>query len=254
MRLGRVANLAALLIAALAAAAAAQTTLPATPDAALVVDLPAGWVKSSDAATLAGFRPRPGAVLKASFHPEGSRPTVVPYAVLEEIPAPADARKNGVFAAGEVVASYFRGAIDPPSRADRPGTWKSARVSKVSYEYDEFSLYASIEYVGGINGNTTYYVSVIGHYDPDGTTVFTTWTDEAGRTAHGPALQALTAKGLHPNIPPPPLRQAIVTAQERLVRIAKISGVLLILFVVGVQIFVLVRERKQRQAEEELLI
>lgn len=240
-----------LLVLAIAHVASAQTTQPANADASLIVAMPKGWVKSSDLSTMAGLRHKSDSTLIATFHPEGSRPTDLPYALLESIPAPTNASVNGLTASGDRLAAYFSAAIDPPSKADRPGTWKSAIVSKPQYFIANafFTFRATIKYEGGINGNVTYFVSVIGNFTPEKTTLLTIWTDDAGRSTQGEAIELLAAKGLRENIPaanvPPP-----VSIRQRMTTIAKISGILLILFVVGVQLLVVWRERRQRRAEE----
>jgi hypothetical protein len=228
--------------------AAAQTTMPVGKEGMAEFELPAGWVRTSDLATSQGFRPGVAGKIVSTFHPEGSRPTDLPYAVIEHIgKEPVYANVSMYYTVPRVAGRYAQ-AMDPPSKADRAGTWKSARVTTPQWSGNNFTFRVAIDYVGGISGNKTYYVSVIGHFEDEGTTILSTWTDSDARTAHRVALDALSSNGIR--AVDPKRRVPHVSFQERLVSTAKISGVILILFVVGVQLWVIVRERRQRQAEE----
>lgn len=231
-------------------AATAQTTLPANDDGTVVLDVPAGWVKSSDLATSSGFRARPDATLVASFHPDGARPTDLPYALLEHFSdaVPATTLTN-MGASADFVAAYYATALDPPSKADRAGTWKDATVSKpiLDLTHRYFTFRATIRYEGGIGGKATYYVSVVGHWEGSAMTVLSTWSDDDARTKHGAAINLLSTNAMHDNTA---AAVPVVSFEQRAVQLAKISGVLLILFIVGVQVFVIVKERRQRRAEE----
>lgn len=244
--------IALLLVVAIASQAfAARGTAPSTikADAAgnVMLDLPDGWIKSSDAATLAGFKGRTDSELIATFHPEGSRPTDMPYALLERLMGTSGGVFKNPYQAADVAAAYYTSAIDPPSKADRAGTWKSSTVSKPVWNGTFFSFRATIRYEGGINGNATYYVNVLGSYVDEQALLLSTWADDEARASHTAALNAFADNALHPPIAK---TAPTVSFQERLTRMAKIAGVILILFVIGVQLFVLLRERKQRRAEE----
>ena len=247
--MGRVLHL--LLIAlCLIAPASAQTTVAMGDDPDASVVLPKGWIAATGVTTTAGFRGRGDATLLSVFYPEGNRPTDVPFALLERFMT--SPQTDTIDETADRVAIFYKTAIASPSKADRVGTWKSAQVTKPEIDRRRgiFTFNATVNFEGGINAKTTYYVTIVGHFGKLATMTLGTWADDNARTAHPAALDALATGGI----------QLVGAAakpgmsfQEKLVRTAKISGAVLILLVVGVQVFVLVRERRQRHAEEAAL-
>ena len=137
--------------------AAAQTTPPPGPAATdigngCVIDLPAGWKAAAGLAVDQAFLQRSGALLLAAYHPEGSRPTDLPYALVEHFAASKNVTNAEQDQIAEIVRSYYTTAVRPPSKADRSAGWKRATVTPVVHDYRNrrFSFRATIQYeVGG---------------------------------------------------------------------------------------------------------
>ena len=240
-----------LLLALFATQAHAQTAAPPpAPPAPVVtdagdgcvIDLPANWTRSGELVTQQGFLRRADATLVATFHPIGSRPTDLPFALLEQFRTLQNPTQAEQAEAAEMVRSYYLTAIRPPSKADRSAGWKRATVTPVVHDYRNrrFSFRATVHYdVGG-----DYHVEVAGAFGLRGAAVISTWYDDATKVTHGKEIASIPAS-LRLAAGTPPLSPG-----QRLKRVAQVAGVVLIVLVAGVQAFVLIRERRQRRQEE----
>jgi hypothetical protein len=244
--MGRVSHF-VLIILCLVAPVSAQTTVAMGDDPEASVVLPKGWIPANGVTMNAGFRGRGDASLLTVFYSEGNRPTDVPFALLERFMT--SPQRDTIDETADRVAIYYQTAVASPSKADRIGTWKSAQVSTpvIDRRRGVFTFRATINFEGGINAKTTYYVTVVGHFGEFATMTLSTWSDDDARAAHTAALNALATGGIQLT---GAAAKPDMSFQEKLVWTAKVAGVILILLVIGLQVFVIVRERRQRQADE----
>lgn len=226
----------------------ALTTLPVMKTVDLgdgfVMEIPADWVATTRAALSAAFATRAGATLTDAFHPPGSRPTDLPYATVEQLryaglrnPTATQQRELA-----DQILTYYQTAFNPPSRADRPPSFKSAIVSPLVFDSINRRFHFSVVAKYDLIPDRT--IDVAGCFGPSGFTIVTVWCEADDRTTHLPAIVAMRDSI---RLGTPVVKPA--TPGVILKRTAQIGGVLLIVVVVGVQVLVIWRERQQRRAD-----
>ncbi|RYG87464.1 hypothetical protein EON77_02110 [bacterium] len=227
---------------ALALPCAAQTTQTVDLDHSLQVDLPADWRRGD--ARLAGqaFNTYVSRGVVDAIHPVGSRMTDLPYGVVDVttryagVPTPA---MQDDYAA--TLAEGYGSAINPPSKSDRPPSWKRSKVSSVRHDYTnrrfEFDATVTYDFVGDLH------VRVVGVFNAKDFAVLTLWSDDAYDKARGGELDAIrrSFRFALAATPPPSMKEAFLSKTRWLMGFV-------IAAVVGLQVWVLVRERRERRA------
>lgn len=207
----------------------------------VIADMPPDWVRTPEFVRRNGFLEHTGSSLVSTFFRQGARPTDLPYLTLEYFRQNRNPTQAEQEEAAEIVRSYYLTAIRPPSKADRAAGWKRATVTPIVYDFVKgtFNFHATIYFDSGGD----YQVDVSGIYDQDNTVVLSAWSDASSK-ADAPVLAAIL-DSVRYRVPVAPT----LSFQEQLVHLAKIAGVLLILLVVGIQLYVFVRERQQRRGD-----
>ena len=229
--------LALFLLAALGAAPLATLELP--PDLAL--ETPSDWLLSPDMIARQGFFTRPGTTFDHALHPSGSRVSDLPYALVERAGGmsgiPNASQMNGV---AQQVTANFAKALSPPSKADRPPAWTRSTVSpvRVDARNARFEFEATLSYDSG--GDRI--VRVAGLFGPTELVTLTIWSDAPYADAHANELGAMQSSFRFAAPAPPPRTMADAFLSK-----ARWLMAFVILGIVGLQIFVLVRERRERR-------
>lgn len=238
MRRLRPLALAALLCVALGAGPLVTIDLP--PDVA--IDAPSDWLTTPDALARQAFFTRPGAAFEHALHPSGSRASDLPYAIVERTGGLAGVpTTQQQLRWAEAMAATFAVAMSPPSKADRPPAWTRAKVTKprVYRNTARFEFEATLSYDSG--GDRT--VRVAGVFGTSDVVTVAIWSDSTYEAQHAAELSAMQSsfRFATPIAPPPTIKEAFLSKTRWFFGFV-IAGV------VGLQIFVLVRERRERQA------
>ena len=101
-----------------------------------LLDIPVNWLRTQQALLSTAFTKRSGSTLIDSFHLQGSRPTDIPYATLEQLGYgglvnPTLTQQQQL---AQQVATYYATAFNAPSNANRPPLFKSAKVTPVVFD------------------------------------------------------------------------------------------------------------------------
>lgn len=235
-----------LCLVALAVPCAAQTTATTTIDffRDLQVDVPADWQRGDERLVGQAFAPVLGRVLISSIHPAGSRMADRPYGVVDVTSPyqglPTIAMQNEW---AEMIAGGYASAINPPSKSDRPPSWKKSKVSPVRHDYVngrfEFDATITYDFIGDLH------VRVAGAFNDKHFGTLTLWSDAAYDEKHAAELDAIQRSFRFSSGGASPV--ALSMKEKFLSRTRWVVG-FLIAGVVGLQIWVLVRERRERRA------
>jgi hypothetical protein len=231
-------------LAALAVPCVAQTAGTTTIDLVreLQVDVPAGWVRGDPRIVGQAFANAMGRSVEEAIHPSGSRVTDRPYGVVDlsspYVGVPSVAMQNDWAAK---LAEGYASAIGPPSKSDRPPSWKKSKVSSIRHDYVnsrfEFDATITYDFIGDLH------VRVAGVFNADHFGVLTLWSDAAYDDRHAAELTAIQRSfRFGPGAAPPVSMTEVFLSRTRWVMGFVIAGV------VALQIWVLVRERRERRA------
>lgn len=231
-----------------------QTTQPAMSTTALMkgflIDIPADWRPVPRELLSPAYSNRAGAAVNHAFHLAGSRPTDLPYATVEYLwygggMTNPTATQQAQLA--QQVAAYYSTAFNPPSKADRPPLFKKATVTPVSFDPANrrftFSVVAKYDMLPDVH------VEVSGCFGNDMFTICSIWSDDTYHDANKSKLLAMR-DSIRLGTKPVPMNQAGAMFK----RTAQVAGAVAVLALVGIQVWVLLKNRRERRAEEERLL
>ncbi len=227
---------------------AGPATQPATNTIRLymgfMIDVPADWTSSGGIAAQ-GFARRAGAHLSDILHPKGSRPTDMPYATVEQVGYtgfvnPTATQQQQM---AQQVADYYATAFNPPSKADRPPMFKSASVSPVSY--DPLTRRFTFSVVAKYDMLPNRHIEVSGIFTPTMFCLVAIWSEADYYDANRPAILAMR-DSLRTGTPPAPAQVVGVVFK----RTAQFGVAAVVLALVAVQVYILLKSRRERRAEE----
>lgn len=245
----------ALLLAFLVAQAPAQSTKPSTPNVVdlgqgFLIDLPPGWVRTGGPVVSSAFTPRSGGGISDILHPAGSRPTDLPYSVAETVVYgggllnPTQTQQRQMV---DQVANFYTTAFNPPSKADRPPAFKSAKVSPVNFDPTSgrysFTVVAKYDLVGD------FVIEVSGAFGPRVFLVNAIWTDADYHQDHAAMILAMRDSVRLGSLP-----TKAAQAGAAVKRTAQIAVAAVIIALIVIQAMILLKSRRERRAEELRLL
>jgi hypothetical protein len=211
-----------------------------------LIEVPTNWSRAPQAILPSAFNPRAGAAVSDVFHLTGSRPTDLPYATMEIIDYgggfsnPTATQQQQL---AQQVADYYATAFNPPSRADRPPLFKSAKVTPVTVDTANsrftFSVIVKYDMIG------EQHIDVSGAFGPSLMMLSSIWSDGTYYDANKPSVIAMRDSLRLGSVAKAPMKAGAIIKLT-----VQAAGVLVILALVIVQAYVLLKARRDRRAEE----
>ena len=229
----------------------AATTTPTAPPAEIklgrqmAVDAPAAdWQPIKSGMLDPAFIPRRDAMLIEGLQRIGQRSTDLPYAFIEQYSPWADLH---TIAGRQLVAQHladdYKTAFNPPSRAERPPSWRRSTVSAVRYDgvTNQFRFDATLYYDPPLG---ELHVKVAGIFDGERVLVFNAWSDSDFDQSHPGEVAAIRDSF---RMVDGSTGAALVSPAEHLRLIAQVLVGLFVAAVIAVQVVVIRNDRQSRR-------